>query len=240
MVTKYLNLRRHNYSVRPIRQHHVVYSHNFSKKRRKGCWTVGTEWNVTRGNGQKEEETVMSRNDSFLSDILIHPLSPHTNRRKGGMGVQEDWRDRGESGGEGLKRTWVKIREIKTMVWKDLNRMEKWRRKERYWVKISDLGQFRTLTALISLSSNYFNIILSSSWKSRRRFLLCCPMMSFTSLQATKSSSTRHPNPPPPDHSRPLLKHSWTQARFQIYWDMRFKYKIHSHSFSVVMVANVN
>lgn len=51
-----------------------------------------TERNVTRGNGQKEEETVMSRNDSFLSDILIHPSGPHTNRRRGGMG----W---------GLKRT---------------------------------------------------------------------------------------------------------------------------------------
>lgn len=32
---------------------------------------------MDRGNGKKEEEAVMSRNDCFLPDILIHPSGQH-------------------------------------------------------------------------------------------------------------------------------------------------------------------
>lgn len=122
---------------------------------------------------------------------------------------------------------------------------------------LSDLRQFHTLTALISLSCNYFNIILSSSWKSRRRFLLCCPMMSFTSLQATKSPSAQHPNPPPAkpfkippqtflnsgtfsDLSRYVGRPPHRTWPCVILTQLQFKYKTHSHSFSVVMAACFN
>lgn len=51
--------------------------------------TIGqsTAWSVTRGNGQKEEETVMSRNDCFLFNILIHISSSHTNCKRGWDGA---------------------------------------------------------------------------------------------------------------------------------------------------------
>lgn len=145
-----------------------------------------------------EEETVMSRSDHFLSNILIHPMV-HA-QMGGGVGrvFKVEW---GESSGEGLKRigSWI-------WVWKEKRRIQKkWKRGKSLNEKSAS---FHTLTALVSLSSNYFNIIRSSSWRTVRRFLLCYLMMSFISLQSTKSCKPpTRPTTQNPSSNIPELRH---------------------------------
>lgn len=162
----------------------------------------------------------MSRNEWMNVSCPTFLSIPPDHTQTGGevqWGIARMEESEGKVGerGKGIKEDWSVGKKV---VWK----LQKWRREERYWTNLFDLGQFRTLTDLVSLSSNYFDIILSNSWKSRRCFLLCYPMMSFSSFQGTKSPSALSPNPQPrPDHLRPLLKHSWTHARFLIFRDMQ-------------------
>lgn len=84
--TKQKHGRHHSHGVRFITRHHVMYG--LSKK------TERLLDRMCRGqndcNSRKwEEETVMSRSDYFLSNILIHPSGPHTNWGRGGMGIEE-------------------------------------------------------------------------------------------------------------------------------------------------------
>lgn len=66
------------------------------------------------------------------------------------------------------------------------------------WISQISRAVFTHSQTLVSPSSNYFNIILCGSWKGRRRFLLRCPMMSFTPLQGTKKPLRPKPQPPTP------------------------------------------
>lgn len=66
------------------------------------------------------------------------------------------------------------------------------------WISQISCAVFTHSQTLVSPSSNYFNIILCGSWKGRRRFLLRCPMMSFTPLQGTKTPLRPKPQPPTP------------------------------------------
>lgn len=169
---------------------------------------ISRKWAKGRGNCDVKKWLFPVQHSPYL-----RPTHKQEERWDGGLRGWKRQRGKWESG-RMIKEDWSGEEMM-------VRKLQKRRRKERYWMNLSDLVQFHTLADLVSLSSNYFNIILSSSWKRRRRFLLCCPMMSFTSLQGTKSPSAQNPNPQPqPNHSRPLLMHSWIQARFLIYQDM--------------------
>lgn len=183
-----------------------MYRHNVSKKRRKGCWTdcvQSTEWSVTRGNRQKEEETVMTAfpvRHSYPS-ILAHTQT----RRRGGMGAREKRRDRGESGadGEGLQRTGVWIREIKTTVWKEQNRISK-NGEERRGIE----GEISLISGSFTHSRPSFPfppIISSHPVLGRVGGVFFCAVRWCHSflyrLQKAPPPSAQHPIPPP---ARPL------------------------------------
>lgn len=143
-----------------LRCHHALYCNLSKKKAGKlaGRTVPRTELRVTRGNGQKEEEAVMSRSDcvSCPTFLSIPPAHTHTQELGGGMWAGEHRRDRGES--EGLKRTGVWIQEIKSDGMKGPKQNQKIEKKGHVLnKKPSDLRQLHTLSALVSLSSNYFS-----------------------------------------------------------------------------------
>lgn len=95
--------------------HRVLYCNLSKKKAGKlaGRTVPSTERRVTRGNGQKEEEAVMSRSDCVSCPTFLSIPPAHTHAGVGGWDVGSKGQKRqGES--EGLKRTGVWIREIKS------------------------------------------------------------------------------------------------------------------------------
>lgn len=81
-----------------------------------------TAWSVTRGNGQKEEETLMSRNDCFLFNILIHTSSSHTNCKRGWDGGIRGWKRWDTQ--KRIKEDWSGVKKDDVKVCKKRSRAE--------------------------------------------------------------------------------------------------------------------
>lgn len=93
-----VNISLHCFTAKTIDHHKILTTAVMTSSRKEQTviseMTSGqsTAWSVTRGNGQKEEETLMSRNDCFLFNILIHTSSSHTNCKRGWDGGLKGWK----------------------------------------------------------------------------------------------------------------------------------------------------